>query len=70
METILESLNKATILLDTLIEEYSIYDCQNPSEYDQTKYSRECGRIHTFLSLAGSCVTDADKMLREKITNK
>lgn len=69
MNTTIESLDKATVLLDALMEDYGIVDAQNPTSSEQTKYRMDCGRIHSFISLISDCVTTANKELREEVAN-
>lgn len=70
MNTIIESLDKANVLLDTLMEDYGVVDAQNPEQYEQEKYRADCGRIHSFISLVSDCVTAANKELREEVANE
>jgi hypothetical protein len=65
MNTEIEALDKANCIIDTLLEDYSILDTQNPTDEDKKKYSMDCGRIHSLISLASDCVRSANRELRE-----
>lgn len=69
MYTVIESLDKANYLLDTLMEDYGVLDAQNPTVKEQTKYTADCGRIHSLISLISDCVTAANHELREGVAN-
>lgn len=70
MNTVIESLDKANVLLDALMEDYGVIDAQNPTDYEKTKYRSDCGRIHSLISLVSDCVTAANKELREEVANE
>lgn len=66
MNTVIETLDKANCVLDILLDDYSIFDAQNPTTDDKLKYSSYCGTIHSLISLASDCVAAANKELRKK----
>lgn len=70
MNTIIESLDKANVLLDTLMEDYGVIDAQNPTSQEGDKYKTDCGKIHAFISLVSDCVSAANKELREEVANE
>lgn len=70
MNTTIESLDKANVLLDTLLEDYGVLDAQNPTFQEEDKYRTDCGKIHAFISLVSDCVTAANKKLREEVANE
>lgn len=65
MNTIIENLDKANALLGTLMEDYGVHDAQEPTDSEKIKYELDCGRIHSFISLAADCVSAANKGLRK-----
>lgn len=67
MNATIESLDKANVLLDSLMEDYGVIDAQNPTNNEQDKYRLDCGKIHSLISLVSDCVTSANKELREKV---
>lgn len=69
MNNIIESLDKAGILLDSLMLDYGVIDAQNPTNDERTKYRLDCGKIHSLISLVSDCVTTANKGLREEAAN-
>lgn len=70
MNTIIESLDKANVLLDALMEDYGVIDAQNPTSQEEDKYKTDCGKIHAFISLVSDCVSAANKELREEVANE
>lgn len=70
MNTTIESLDKANVLLDTLLEDYGVLDAQNPTNHEKAKYEADCGKIHSLISLISDCVTAANKELREEVANE
>ncbi len=69
MNSVIESLDKADILLDSLMLDYGVIDAQNPTNDERTKYLMDCGKIHSLISLISDCVTAANRNLREGIAN-
>lgn len=69
MNATIESLDKANVLLDTLMEDYGVIDAQNPTNDEQIKYHMDCGKIHSLISLISDCVTAANRELREGVAN-
>lgn len=66
MSTVIESLDKANVLLDTLMEDYGVFDAQNPTSNEQFKYKTDCGKIHSLISLIADCITSANTELRKE----
>ncbi|MCM1218813.1 MAG: hypothetical protein NC548_30380 [Lachnospiraceae bacterium] len=70
MNTTIESLDKANVLLDTIMEDYGVFDSQNPTGIERDKYRTDCGKIHALISLVSDCVASANKELREGCANE